>query len=238
MKLLMSVCFVILLSIFGLPALQPGSAYFSARAQQEEMMEEENTQKEESKKEVKKEEKKQVEEMDDMKRLEDQKENEVMQDVPPSSSERMKYFREKYEDTYEKPFEEVWNAVIKSLEDKDCQVLKKTYNQTDQGLYKGNIQSDYCIFATGSDTTMDNLKKYSKENTIPFIRGGVWVTGRFQYKFIMNEKEDGTVSLVLKGEVSGFEEYVTYSVHFWDSNGFLETMMLKKIRQNLGLPEK
>jgi hypothetical protein len=206
-------------------------------AQQEELIEEEAVKVEKKKEEPKEQQKEQPKqtESNELEQFEKQSE-EVMTDAPPAEAERMKYYKEKYEDTYNNTFEEVWGAILKCVENENCQVAKKTYSQTDQGLYKGSIVSDYCIFAMGNDTTVDNLKKYSKE--VPIIRGGVWITGRFQYKFTVNEREDGTVNLVLKGEMSGFEEYVTYSIHFWESNGYKEYMMLKRIKEYLASAPK
>jgi hypothetical protein len=197
------------------------------KMQEEEMKEEEpakkETKKEEKKEETKKEEKK-VEEMD--------KEPERLDDIPATASERMKFFREKYELNFpNETFEHVFKAITKSLEEKSCQLMKKTYNQNDQGFYKGTVISDYCIFAMGKDTTIDNLKLYSI--AVPIIRGGVWTTGRFQYKFIIEEKEDGSVYFRIKGEVSGFESFVTESVHFWESNGYLETKMMERVKRHI-----
>lgn len=206
-------------------------------AQEEEMLEE-NWQEEpkaEEQEEMIEEESKPSTEKNELEEMENYEE-EVMEDAPPAKEERMKYYKEKYEDTFNALFEDVWQAVQKSLEDKSCQVLKKTYSQNDEGFYKGVITSDYCIFALGSDTTKENLEMYSLK--VPFIRGAVWVTGRVKYKFIINENSDGTVHLRLTGEISGFEEHVTESVHFWESNGYFETMTLQRIRENLGLPAK
>lgn len=231
--------YLIILLASALAISLPFSGNSLLFAQQEEIMEEE-IREEAPQKEKSPEEKKEKQKQTEAEELEvfekKKQEEETIIDAPPSQAERMKYFREKYEDSYEKNFEEVWAAVLKSLEEKNCMMMKKNFSQNDQGFYKGTIVSDYCVFATGSDTTVDNLKLYSIK--IPVIRGGVWVTGRFQYRFSITEKEDGTVYLVVKGEVSGFEEYVTTQFHFWDSNGYLETMMLKKIREVLALPAK
>ncbi len=156
---------------------------------------------------------------------------EELEDVPPTQAERMKFYREVYEDTYDATFEEVWAVVQRSVEEANCQIAKKSYSQNDEGLYRGSIISEYCVFSTGEDTTFNVLKKYSVK--IPVIRGGIWITGRMRYKFTITEKEDGTVHLVLNGEISGFERYVTGQVHFWQSNGYFETMMLRRIRNNL-----
>jgi hypothetical protein len=140
------------------------------------------------------------------------------------------YFKEKYEDTLTYSFEVVWNAIKLSLESINCLVSQEKYSQTDQGLFKGSLKSDYCVFSQGKDSTFDVLKKYSIE--VPYIRGGMWLTGRMQYKFNLTEREDNTIYLLLKGEVSGWEEFVTHEVHFWKSNGYFEAMMLKRIKAN------
>jgi hypothetical protein len=88
-----------------------------------------------------------------------------------------------------------------------------------------------CVFVEGEGKTIDTLQRYSLK--VPVIRGGVWINGRMQYKFIIKEQEDGQVHLRLIGEVSGFENYVTSSVHFWESNGILETRMLRRIEENI-----
>lgn len=158
-------------------------------------------------------------------------ETQIFEDVPRAEDERMRFFKETYELTFDEAlFEDVWNSIKKSLEETNCMTIKETYSQNDEGFFKGNIKSDFCVFAEG-DTTHENLEKYSIK--VPFIRGGNWVTGRFQYKFLIKEQDDGTVYVKLKGEVSGFEDYVTGQVHFWDSNGFLETMMLRRIKKHV-----
>jgi hypothetical protein len=143
------------------------------------------------------------------------------------------YLKEKYEETFKLPFNRVWEAAIKSIENIDCQVINKNTKQDDEGLYKGKVESDFCVFAVG-DTSWDNLKYYATE--LPFIRGGTWVTGRFQYKFIIKENKDGSTHLRIIGEVSAFESYVTARVHFFQSNGFKESMMMERIKKNLDLP--
>ncbi len=140
------------------------------------------------------------------------------------------YYKKKYEKTYNYPFEIVWQAIKKSLEDKYCQISYEKYSQTDNGLYKGSLHSDFCVFSAGRDTTFVTLKKFSYE--VPFIRGGIWLNGRMQYKFKLTENDDGSVYVLLKGEISGFEDFVTHKVHFWKSNGFFETKMLEAIEKN------
>lgn len=155
------------------------------------------------------------------------------QDKTTIEPEKYPYLKEKYEYTFEKGFDEVWEAVLKSIEEIECQIMQKNSRQDDNGLYRGKIESDFCIFAIG-DTAWKNFKYYAIEP--PFIRGGVWVSGRFQYKFILREEENGNTYVRIIGEVSGFEIHVTNKVHFFKSNGFKETMMLERLKKNLGLP--
>jgi hypothetical protein len=70
---------------------------------------------------------------------------------------------------------------------------------------------------------------------MPFIRGGKWVNGRMQFKFTVTQQTDKTCYLLLKGALSGFEGFVTNKVHFWESNGILETKMMESIDKNLKL---
>ena len=210
--------FIFLIS-FGLIA-NPWTACLLA---QEELLEEENSKTVkpvEKKLEIKKSEK------------EDVKQEELLKDddnVKNKSAKEL-YYKEKYEDTLTYSFEVVWNAIKLSLENINCLISQEKYSQTDQGLFKGSLKSDYCVFSQGKDSTFEMLKLYSIE--VPYIRGGSWLTGRMQYKFNLTEREDNTIYLLLKGEISGWEEFVTHEVHFWKSNGLFETNMLKKIRAN------
>ncbi|GAB1370984.1 hypothetical protein MASR1M45_10460 [Candidatus Kapaibacterium sp.] len=143
------------------------------------------------------------------------------------------YLKDKYEDTLKLGFEQVWEAAVTCIDDINCQIITKSPRQGDDGLYKGTIQSDFCVFAIG-DTVLKNLKYYSVE--VPFIRGGIWANARFQYKIIIRELEDGNCYVRMIGEVSGMESHVTNKVHFWQSNGFKEYQMMERIKMKLGLP--
>ncbi len=220
---------VLIIVAFGLTVftINPAAANFfsyvnTTSINQEEMQEEEM---QEEKEEKAKEEKKETEEEEEMQ--DEQKLNDVEDEIP----EVMKYYREKYEAKYDYLFEEVWAAVKLALEQTNCMIIKESYTQNDEGLFKGSIHSDFCVHATGEDTTLAVLKRYSLK--VPFIRGGVWVSARMQYKFVIKEQDDGSVRLLLKGEISGREDYVTEEVHFFKSNGYLETLMLERIRKNL-----
>jgi hypothetical protein len=120
---------------------------------------------------------------------------------------------------------------VKAVEELGCQVMNKSYTQTDEGLYKGKVFSDYCVFVGKTDTTLDEIHKFSVRE--PVIRGGVWINGRMQYKFILTEMQDGNTHLRLKGEMSGREDYVTARVHFWESNGTFEKRILDRIDEML-----
>ncbi|MGQ9818591.1 MAG: hypothetical protein ACUVQ1_01500 [Candidatus Kapaibacteriales bacterium] len=148
-----------------------------------------------------------------------------------SKTERLKYYRERYEETFNETFETVWLAIKKSLEDISCMISYEKYQQDTNGLFRGTIKSDFCVFTMGKDTTFKVLKKFSYE--MPLIRGGIWINGRIQYTFRVIENDDGSIFLSFKGQLSGFEEFVTHQVHFWKSNGYLETKMLQRIKENI-----
>lgn len=150
-----------------------------------------------------------------------------------SKTERLKYYRERYEDTFNETFETVWLAIKKTLEDIGCMISYEKYQQDTNGLFRGTIKSDFCVFSMGKDTTFKVLKRFSYE--MPLIRGGIWINGRIQYTFRVIENEDGSIYLSFKGQLSGFEEFVTHQVHFWKSNGYLETKMLERIKANIPL---
>ncbi|MFN3306051.1 MAG: hypothetical protein ACK42Z_02560 [Candidatus Kapaibacteriota bacterium] len=147
--------------------------------------------------------------------------------------ERLKYYREKYEETFNEEFDVVWRAIKKSLDDISCMISYEKYQQDDEGFLSGTIKSDFCVFTMGKDTTFKVLKRYSYE--MPLIRGGIWINGRIQYTFKVKENKDGTVYLSFTGRLSGFEDFVTHQVHFWKSNGILETKMLESIKNNIPL---
>ncbi|MCX7879066.1 MAG: hypothetical protein N2517_00180 [Ignavibacteria bacterium] len=155
------------------------------------------------------------------------------QDTIEHVPEHLRFYRERYEDTFNDAFDVIWRAIKKSLEDIGCMIAYEKFQQNDDGLFSGSLRSDFCVFSIGKDTTFKLLKKYSYE--MPLIRGGIWINGRIQYNFKVVENPDGTVFLSFRGQLSGFEEHVTHQVHFWKSNGMLETEMLERIRNNIPL---
>jgi hypothetical protein len=145
--------------------------------------------------------------------------------------ENMKLYKDKYEAYYDESFEVVWAATLEAVNELGCQIARESYSQNDEGLYKGIIKTDMCVFTSGTDSTYDVLQRYSKE--MPFIRGGVWQNGRMQYKFVVKELADGSVHILQKSELSGFEENVMNLVYFWESNGILETRIMEKIDKKI-----
>ena len=217
-----------ILLVISISLIFSGIAY-----SQEEIIEEESTAK------VKKPDEKKVDEKKPDLKINDEKiqkpqvpEDQLKEDSTREISENMKYFKKDgYREVYDYSFEIVHKAVIKSINDLGCMISQDKPTQTDQGLYKASVKSDFCVFTTGSDSTFKTLKKYSV--LLPLIRGGIWQNGRMQYKFKLEEQADGKVKLLLTGELSGFEEFVTHEVHFWQSNGRFETWMLELIKKNI-----
>ncbi len=127
-----------------------------------------------------------------------------------------------------KPFPVVWKIIHKALEEMGCRVEVEKNAEGDKGLFKGNIRTEFYIFSTGEDSTLDVLDRYG---VTPTIRASRWVSGRIQYKFVLKELEDESTDIRLVCELSGFESYVTSKVHFWNSNGVLDKQMIDKIKE-------
>lgn len=128
-------------------------------------------------------------------------------------------------------FGKVWTAVQRAMAENQCgkpQNLKVIEPEDVDGFYKGIYVSDYCVLASGEETTADDMEKYGK---IPRIRNGIWVNGRIQYRLNVREEQRNSTRIILKAELSGFEEYITNQMHFWNSNGDLERKMLELIKK-------
>ena len=149
------------------------------------------------------------------------------EDIP----ERLRFYKEQYEATYNFTFEIVWGAIKKAIESNDCLIEQESTPKQVNGLYKGSVKSNMCVFVENTDSTFELLNRYSYY--LPVIYGGVWINGRIQYKFSIREQEDGSCKIILKTEMSGFEEKVTSQVHFWKSNGLLEMAILEKVKKIL-----
>ena len=132
-------------------------------------------------------------------------------------------------ETVQGRFGTVWETLKSAIEEFGCpkpQVIKVIEPAEEGGLYKGQYVSDYCVLAQGEDTTKATIEKYSD---VPRIRGGIWVTCRVQYKINVREEDGGVTKIVLRAEMSGFEEFITAANHFWVSNGILERQMMDTI---------
>lgn len=161
------------------------------------------------------------------------------QEAEKKVDEALKYFKEKYEYLADSKgqfdyFDIVQKASVDAITELNCQISLNKVLKDDKGFNKGKVFSDYCVFSLGKEETFGNLKKYSYK--VPVIRGGIWENGRIQYKVFLTENEDQSVKIEIKGELSGMESFVTGEVHFWKSNGFMETRLLENIKKKLGFP--
>ncbi|MES2764831.1 MAG: hypothetical protein V4642_03115 [Bacteroidota bacterium] len=136
-----------------------------------------------------------------------------------------------FNENFEQAFPKLFKTVKATLEEKGCKIERDKYSEGEDGLFKGNIRSEFCVFAEGADSTMDRLERYSQR--VPVIRAGEWTAGRIQYIIILKEKADNTVDMELKAEISGFENYVTHQVHFWPANGVLEQEFIATLKANI-----
>ncbi len=143
----------------------------------------------------------------------------------------MDYYKEFYEETFDELFEDVYSTIKEQIQEIGCMIRQERNSPDEDGFYRGVIKSDMCMFAEGKRYTFDSMKVYSLE--IPNIRGAIWQNARREYKFIIQEQEDGMVLVKLTCEMSGHERYVTDEVHFWQSNGYFESMMMDRLRDNL-----
>lgn len=128
-------------------------------------------------------------------------------------------------------FGKVWAAVQRAMDENKCgkpQNLKVIEPEDVDGFYRGIYVSDYCVLASGEETTEDEMEKFG---ILPRIRNGVWVNGRIQYRLNVREERRNETRIILKAELSGFEEYITNQMHFWNSNGDLERKMMALIKQ-------
>lgn len=135
--------------------------------------------------------------------------------------------------TFDASFGKVWAAIKKAMETAACgkaQQEKVIEPAEEGGLYKGIYVTDYCLLVQGEDSSKAKMKPYGEA---PRIRGGVWITGRVQYKLNVKEESAKKVKVILRAELSGFEEFITNQVFFWPSNGVLEKQMMDAIQTNV-----
>ena len=132
-------------------------------------------------------------------------------------------------DTVNVSFGKVWEAVKSAMTEFGCQKpqTEKVIEPEDEvGFYTGVYVSDFCMIVTGEDSTRVVMERYGE---LPRVRGGIWITGRIQYKINVKEFGIRQTAIVLRAELSGFEEFITNKVYFWTSNGILERDMMAKI---------
>ena len=136
-------------------------------------------------------------------------------------------------ESFDASFGKVWAAMKNAMDVAACgkaQQEKVIEPAEEGGLYKGVYVSDYCLIAQGEDSSKIIMKQYGE---VPPIRGGMWITGRVQYKINVKEESAKKVKIVLRAELSGFEEFITNQVYFWASNGILEKRMMDAISTNV-----
>ena len=106
----------------------------------------------------------------------------------------------------------------------------------EDGKSRGVIRSELCIFAQNDETVFPKIQKYALDP--PFIRGGVWTSGRMKYVFIVTEVEANNINVELRGELSGFEDNASFKAHFFNSNGLLEFQAFEAIREMINNANK
>lgn len=156
--------------------------------------------------------------------------------VVPMHADEEKDKTEILRETFPKPFPIVWTSIKKALAEVDCLVEHEKYSETDEGTYKGKLTSLFCVLASGEDSTEVIMERYSKR--IPYIRGASWSSVRMQYLFYVTELADGTVEVKLKGEISGYEDYITNHFHYFASNGVLEHRIMERLGRLLAAEDE
>ncbi len=133
------------------------------------------------------------------------------------------------EETLDVSFGRAWAGVKNAMEVRGCskpEVEKVIEPAEEGGQYKGLYKSDYCIIVTGEDSTKTVMERYGE---MPRIRMAIWTTGRIKYYINVKELENRKAKITLKAQMSGYEEYITSQVYFWNSNGILEREMMALI---------
>ncbi len=132
------------------------------------------------------------------------------------------------QDTLDAPFDIVWKAAVRAITDAGCEIEQKQPVETEELLWKAKVASTFCVLATNPDSTDAVFDRYAER--VPYIRGSVWTSARIQYIFYLIELPDGRVAVKLKGRMSGYEEYVTATFHYFNSNGKLEQQLFQRFK--------
>jgi hypothetical protein len=146
-------------------------------------------------------------------------------------SERLKYFKAKYEEVIDAPFEKVWKAMMDNITEKNCRIAYQKITPKDNNLKKGVLRSDYLVYSEGKDSTYSVMQRYHYD--MIYIPGGVWITARVRYKLMLDEFEANKVKVTLEAELSGFEEHVKNEFFFWKSNGLLEHLFFENAKKKI-----
>lgn len=127
----------------------------------------------------------------------------------------------------------VYNTIKVTMAEVGCPKAQ-AYTEPDPTLESGNLKgkwvTEYCMLQEATDSVKAYIKRYSE---VPRIRGGIWTTCRVQYTFNLKEVEDGKTKIILRAQMSGYEEFITQATHFWPSNGTLEREMMTRLLKNL-----
>jgi hypothetical protein len=86
-------------------------------------------------------------------------------------SEKMKYFKERYEEEFEADFDKVVSSVKRFIEEAGCRLLSDRVSQNDDGRQRAVFQSELCVITQDRKEAFKMLQKYGVKP--PFIRGGV-----------------------------------------------------------------
>lgn len=155
----------------------------------------------------------------------------TLSNEPDQLPERTRYFKEKYIETYNAPFEKVWTSIKETLQGMGANVASQKYSQTEDGFYKGTIRSDAWVFTEGKDSTYRILQKYSYDMIA--IPGSIWTNGRLEFKIKVEEIATDSVQIIMTTKMSAMETHVTEIVHFWQSNGLLEKKFLEDLKAKI-----
>ena len=141
----------------------------------------------------------------------------------------LKYMRDKYIEFYDADFNVVFEAAKRLLTSSGIEVDRDVTADNDLGLQKGMIRSGVAVLSQKTDSAFKIIQKYAYKP--PFIRGGVWTSARLLYKILLNDEGNGKISVVFENEFSGFEDHITFKVHFFKTNGLIEYEGFAKIRE-------
>ncbi|MDR0927383.1 MAG: hypothetical protein LBO69_06410 [Ignavibacteria bacterium] len=140
-----------------------------------------------------------------------------------------KYLKDKYEETYDAPFDKIWSIVQTIVTDEGCQIVSDRVRELDDGMRKGICQSELCILSQKADTVFIYMKNFALKP--PFIRGGVWDVFRCQSRFVVTEIDKNKTKVLITLDMSSFESNATKKSYNFDTNGYREFLLFEKINE-------